>query len=350
MNIPIHNIYYILCYAWNRLEARDIIGVCQLDRNDVASLFGKVMAAGVSRLLRWGLDRGYVMHSEETGRIRGRINFDVTLKTNFFSKPRLVCEYDAFDYNVLHNQILKATVRNLLSCADLKDDVRDELRDVFLRLYQIDDIVLTKRCFRLVQLNRNNGFYQFMLNVCELIFDNLLINKQSGDSRFRDFIQDEKQMRTIFEEFVRNFYGKHANEFTAGSKHIHWDAKGADEAVAFLPIMITDISLESPGRKIIIDTKYYKDTLNTRRGIEKIQSAHLYQMFAYLVNSRAKLGSTDKCEGILLYPTVSDDYHFEYNIHGHRLAVQTINLDQKWQMIHEDLLEIIRPVKSLCTN
>ncbi len=350
MKIPIQNIYYILCYAWNRLEEGKFVSVDQLDKNDVASLFGKVLASGTSHLIKKGLDRGYISHDDELSRLRGRINFDKTLKTNFFTKPSLVCDYDVLSYDILHNQIIKATIRNLFNCPKIKYEVRQELRDVYLRLHQISDINLYKKDFRLIQLNRNNSFYEFLINICEFIFDNLLISKEKGKSKFKDFIQNEVQMRSIFEEFVRNFYKKElGDDYEVNREDIQWDAIGSDEDKAFLPKMQTDISLERNNRKIIMDTKYYKETLSSHHNTEKIKSENLYQLFSYLMNAEAKGGNNIECEGILLYPTIDDDYSFDYFIKGHKVSIRTINLNQNWQGIHEDLIEIVNPTYQLIT-
>jgi len=339
--IPVQNLYYILCYAWNRLEEGNIISVDQVDREDIAGLFGKVMAEGISHILRRGLDRGYILRYEESGSIRGRIDFASTLKTNFFSKPSLVCNYDVLSHDVLHNQILKSTVKKLLYREDINDEIRNELRDIYFRMHQVSEVDLSKKCFRLVQLNRNNGFYEFLLNVCELICDDLLITKTPGQSSFREYIQDEVKMRKIFEQFVRNFYDKELKKYKVKSKTIKWDASGSKEDLSVLPNMLTDVYIESDLRKIVLDTKYYKETLSENWGAEKIRSANLYQMFAYLKNLEKEVGLNGNCEGILLYPTVKGDYSHDYEIQGHRLSVRTINLNQGWREIHKDLVDII---------
>ncbi|MFO7891762.1 MAG: restriction endonuclease, partial [bacterium] len=69
--------------------------------------------------------------------------------------------------------------------------------------------------------------------------------------------------------------------------------------------METDISLRSSTRKIIIDTKYYKEALKGNFNTEKVLSGHLYQLFSYIENQKKPDDPlTQNCEGILLYPTV----------------------------------------------
>ena len=39
MKIPILNIYYLLCYAWDRLREGQIVDVSALDSHDLSNLF-----------------------------------------------------------------------------------------------------------------------------------------------------------------------------------------------------------------------------------------------------------------------------------------------------------------------
>lgn len=341
MDIPIQNIYYMLCYAWNKLEERDIVSVDQTDKDDIEDLFARVLVVGISHLLKKGLDRGYVVHKEETSLFRGKIDFTITLKRSFFKQPQIYCEYDELSYNVLHNQILKSTVLLLMHFDNLSEDNRQQLRGIYRRLAGVDCIEVSKKSFRLVQLHSNNYFYDFLLCICELIYDNLSPSEEKGRYKFRDFTR-EKGMSALFEEFVRNFYKRELKGVKVGRERINWDeTSGDEESRKVLPVMETDISLTFERRKIIIDTKYYKEAMNTRMGAEKLISDNLYQLFAYLINSEAKGGLNEKCEGILLYPLVSNEHNYEYLIKGHRMAVKTINLNQDWQEIHQDLLNII---------
>ena len=53
--------------------------------------------------------------------------------------------------------------------------------------------------------------------------------------------------------------------------------------------MTADVILESPERRIILDTKYYRDALARGRGFDtgKLHSDNLYQLLAYLRNRHA---------------------------------------------------------------
>lgn len=342
MKIPILNIYYLLCYAWNRLDEGEIISVSQRDMSDVSQLFAKVLIEGTTHLFKKGLDRGYIEYSDEIQKIRGKIDFTLNIKRNYFRQPRLYCDFDEFDNNILHNQILKATIRNMINCDGLTAEMNSQLKNLFLRLHKIDDISLAKKNFHQVRLHRNNIFYDFLMKVCGLIFDNLLISKENGKGKFRDFIQDDEIMRRIFEEFIRNFYKREQHIFKVRRENIDWDAEPLDDvSKSVLPNMQTDISLVSENRKIVIDTKYTKNTFQEYFTKKSIRSENLYQLFSYLINLEAKENQNLKCEGILLYPMIDVEHEYRYIMRGHKIKIKTINLNQEWQNIHNDLLNVI---------
>jgi len=339
MKIPIQNIYYLLCYAWDKLDEGDIVEVKGIESTELCDLFAKVLISGTSHLLKMGLDRGYLLIGEEISGIKGKIDFGSSLKGNLLKKARVYCLFDELDHNILHNQILKSTLLKLASVDELDKELRNRLYELLKRLREIDEIYLNQAVFRKVQLNHNNAFYDFLLKICELVIDNLLPTEERGRSKFRDFLQDEKKMSILFESFVRNFYKLEQNIYQVDREDIYWDISWGDRRL--LPKMQTDISLESHDKKIIIDTKYYSETLTEHYKVEKIREANLYQIFAYLKNIEKKSEKAKFSTGILLYPSVDKDLDYRVSIQGHEIIIRTINLNQDWHKIHADLLAII---------
>ncbi len=123
---------------------------------------------------------------------------------------------------------------------------------------------------------------------------------------------------------------------------VSW-TRGRDD---YLPFMYTDITLVSDDRKIIIDTKFYGNTLSNGRiefGANKFHSANLYQIYAYVSNVSGSLSHpmNSLTEGILLYPTVAVELSEKYRIKNHSISVLTVNLNSAWESIHERMLEVI---------
>jgi len=342
MQIPIQNIYYLLCYSWNKLEESNIIDVKAISTTELIDLFAKILINSTARLLKQGLDRYYVENEYTVNGIKGKLNLSASIKRNLLPANKTICSYDEFDYNILHNQILKTTISKLLRVNDLDNELKDELYGLFRKLPPISEITIRKTFFKQIRLHRNNYHYDFVLKVCEIINENLFIDESSGNYKFKDFLREEKAMARLFEAFIRNFYRIEQSEFSVKREVIKWNFMTESEIdLQMLPTMETDTSLISTSKKIIIDTKFYKEAFKTRFTQEKINSNHLYQLFSYLKNQESDLEITKTCEGILLYPAVGNDFRFNYNFDNHTIKVISINLNQDWHDIKNDLLEII---------
>jgi 5-methylcytosine-specific restriction enzyme subunit McrC len=111
-----------------------------------------------------------------------------------------------------------------------------------------------------------------------------------------------------------------------------------------LPKMQTDITLISQTRKIILDTKFYTDTLAQYYETEKFHSANSYQLFSYLKNLESDFSHPFNlvCEGILLYPTIEKEIDERFQIDSHIIRVVTVDLNTSWPTIAKKLLAILQ--------
>src|SRR6202789_3313494 len=102
--IPITNIYYLLCYAWDVLEEKDALAdVNTLDSTDLIDLFARVLVNGTRRLIRRGLDRGYLPREDEILGVRGKLLVTQTLRHNLLRHGRAACAWDELEYDTLPN-------------------------------------------------------------------------------------------------------------------------------------------------------------------------------------------------------------------------------------------------------
>lgn len=340
--IPIQNIYYMLCYAWDRLKEKDIISIDNIEGNNLLNLFAKVLAGGISYLIKRGFDRRYIGINDDISCIRGKIIFNHSSKRMLWIKGKMSCEFDDMSYNVLHNQIIKTIIEQLINHKELDDELKDSLLNQYKYFRYFDSIKLNKKVFSKVQINKNNQYYDFVLKICEIIYDNLLVDERTGQTKFKEFDRDEKHMAYLFENFVRNFYKRELRGCVVKREDIFWDLVDFNNGhISYLPKMQTDISIETENRKIIIDTKFYKDAFTHNMDSVKLNSNNLYQLFSYLKNIEAKGGLSMNAEGILIYPLVDKEIEYDYYIQGHSVKVRTINLNREWQLIHKQLIDIV---------
>ncbi|MCM3239589.1 restriction endonuclease [Heyndrickxia oleronia] len=336
-NIPIKNLYYMLCYAWEHLAEKEFANIAREDEKDIKHLLTRILLVKLRSLIKRGFYREYVGYQEETSTLRGKILFQESLQTFSFKRAKMHCQYEDMSHNILHNQIIKSTLYFLLQSPKLENTLKDEIIQVYNHFDEIGLIKLHQNLFTKVKLHRSNQHYRFVLDICRFLFESLLINEENSEEKFADFEEDPKAMARLFEDFVRNFYKKETPHYKVYRENISWDAEGED--LFYLPIMQTDISLENVERKIIMDTKYYQQTFSQNRGALKLNSANLYQIFAYLSN--VKKSREKETLGILLYPKTGQEVNLSYSVKGYPVRIFTLDLSREWRSIHERLVNIV---------
>src|SRR5579863_5147091 len=265
MEIPIENIYYLLCYAWNKLDEKDRVHVSIDDKTELLDLFAKVLINATKLLIKRGIDKNYTETTEEIPGIRGKLDLSQTIKRNILFKQKTICTFDNFSSNSLLNRILISTIQRLVNTKELDKGLRLELISLSRMFMDIEPLEISIALFNKIRLNRNNRFYGFIMKVCQIIYENTLPSEEPGKFKFSDFTRDEHKMNKLFESFLRNFYRIAQNKFpVVKGESITWQFEENDSiGKEFLPQMKTDISLENESEKIIIDAKYYRETLIT---------------------------------------------------------------------------------------
>lgn len=337
--IPIQNVYRLLLYAWNLVGERDAVDVNEEGYAELHDLFAHVLAQAVETLVRRGLDRGYVPRDDSVQGVRGKLDMGATIKHAELANARTRCRFDDLEYDVLHNRIIKATLRQLQQIEKLDAKNRSRVHKLEQKLGAVRDVSITSRDFRQVQLHGNNRSYDFAIALCRLIHENLMIDERSGGLRFRRYSATQQAMGGLFQSFVKNFYRLEQRGFVPGRSNLDWHGKvGAEADLRKLPEMRCDIVLESPDRQLVIDTKFYKQALVG--GEKRVIAAHLYQIMAYVQNRSANQGGAPH-EGMLLYPVVQEPFGFDYRLLGHRVQVRSVDLRQPWTDIRQSLLDLL---------
>ena len=343
MNIPIENIYYLLCYAWNKLEEKDKVAVSPEMYTNLLDLFAHVLINASKILLKRGIDKNYIDNNNEISGIKGKIDFSNSIRNNLLSKQKAICRFDEYSINNLLNRILVTTILRLIKTSNLDKNLKNQLIALKRMFTDVQTIGLTHYLFSKIKFHRNNNFYSFIINICRLIFENTLPSQELGIFKFSDFIYDEKQMNKLFEDFIRNFYKIEQKRFNIVKReNIYWQFEiNNKESDSYLPIMQTDITLQNSKEKIIIDAKFYSKTLVQNRFEQaKINSNNLYQLFSYLINQEKDSNQlTKSCTGVLIYPTINYDYNLNYKYKNHKILIRTLNLNTKWELIKNKLLE-----------
>lgn len=318
--IPVENIFYMLLYVWQKPEYIKKIKVQKSFEKieNVNEFWSLILLFFLEKQTKLGFSKIYNEKQEITSNLRGKIDFKHIPKN--FCKWN--CFIDEFELDYKKLEILKAALKVCLE-SNISKKTYYSLKKLWKELEYIN--LIDKK-----NLNLNLEFKEIYLNICILILKGDFIKKGKNF-----FIQAEDlKMEVIFEKFIRNFYKKNLKDAKVSRENINWKTNVSD---SLLPRMQTDISITWEKRKMIIDTKWYKKTLNESWNTMKIHSQNLYQIFAYLKNSN------QKTQGMLLYPKVIIDIEKNYCLDGNFIRVSTINLNQEWSKIEKELLEKVRP-------
>lgn len=345
--IPIQNVYYMLCYAWNHVQQLTDTRLSQLANiSQVHDLLGLLLSHGVDDLVRRGIGRNYVSHQEDLRGVRGRVDMGQTITRALLGKSRINCEFEELSIDIHPNQILRASLNALLVRSKLlHQDVQKQVRLAFLKLEGIAKTKIGRSSFNRVQIGGERRLYSFLLGICKLLHEHSLVDSKEGDLHFRDFRRDEATMWELFEDFVIGFC-RAETDFIVNprGREIRWSGTRLEEDIkkSSIPRMEADLILESPARRIILDTKFYR---SARTGSGKMHSSNLYQLLAYIRNREATVkrrsGPSPKHEGILLYPQVDEPLHVDTQLEGFRIQARTVDLNQDWQKIRVDLLSVL---------
>ena len=107
-----------------------------------------------------------------------------------------------------------------------------------------------------------------------------------------------------------------------------------------LPVMRTDITLRSNRIILIVDAKYYATPFPISYGRKKIQSAHLYQLYAYL--RHAKIETPERrVAGAVVYASAGEPIFKQYQIDGLPVKIVAVDLSAPWQQIRNALLAVL---------
>ena len=343
MQIPPENLYYVLCYAWERLDRLEAVpddvrtSAFDLPQN----LLVRLLHDSFSRVLRRGLDRGYRERAEDTRRPRGKLDLPSTVRRALHVRGQVRVRYAELSRDVLHNRIVKTTMLRLAAVEELSTDLKGKLTRFVQRIADVGEVDLREDLFRRVQIHRNNADYGFPLDLCRMIARHLFPEARAGAVRFRDFTTDEQEMGRLFEDFVRGFLRtEHPRLGVRGHKSIKWDAAAEGDAIVWFPLMETDIYVPGAGgQSVIVETKCVSEPF--ARGGEastvSLHSDHLYQVFAYLTNHARSYPAEPPALGLLLYATAGATFDYRYDVHGHPLWVSSVDLAKPWSVVREGL-------------
>ena len=307
--IPVQNIYYMLSYAFQALQAQNYKDLATENFHNTAELCAAILDKSISVQLKRGLGRDYLPKSESLSTLQGRLNISESIKTQTLLKKQMICTYDEFSTNTQFNQIIKSTMLLLLK-ANITNTRKKSLRNLLLFFSDVNEIDLQ--------------------------------TQSNGATKIMDFF-DEQRMCRLYEKFLLEYYRKEHPELSANASQIAWQLDDSENQ--FLPKMQTDIMLSHGNNILIIDAKYYSHMTQQQYGTNTLHSNNLYQIFTYVKNKEFELRELKHTvSGMLLYAQTDEDVipNNTYKMSGNQISVRALNLNQDFSGIAHTLDDIIQ--------
>lgn len=338
--IPIQNIYYMLSYAFQTLQAENYKDLAAENFHNTAELCAAILDKGIGIQLKHGLRRDYVSKSESLSTLQGKLNISESIKTQTMLKKQMICTYDEFSTSIQFNQIIKSTVLLLLK-ANITNSRKKSLRKLLLFFSDVNEIDLHFVNWN-QQYNRSNQNYQMLIGMCYLVYKGLLTTQNNGSTKLMDFFDGQRMCR-LYEKFLLEYYRKEHPELTANASQIAWQLDDTENQM--LPRMQTDIMLSKNNNILIIDAKYYSHMTQQQYGIHTLHSNNLYQIFTYVKNKEFELRNYEHTvSGMLLYAQTDEDIipNNTYHMSGNQISVLALDLNQDFSKISRTLDDIAK--------
>lgn len=338
MKIPIRNIYYLLSYAWKYYKPDDIKKISKKDFTNDTEFFAELFDFILSKYVKKGLHRDYVKKFETLKTIKGKVEFNSTLKTLGFRSKQINCVYDEYSSNNFTNQLILSTIYTVLK-SNIRGDLKKSLKKKIVFFNNVRRVNIDNTLINKIRTVRGNSTLNFLINISKYIHHNLGFDEVKGKYELGDFVKNKMGMAAVFENFALNFYRIKLNLSEVKSELIKWDSTTDDSSY---PTMKTDITIRNQNKVIVIDTKFYDSMfqyhyLNPDK--PKFRSSNIYQLYTYLNNLKDE---NKEIEGMLLYPNTTSTIRNERIVSGKRIMINNINLNQEWEKIEEEMLELVK--------
>ena len=341
-NILIRNIYYMLAYAFKALRQSHYEKIAAEDFDGAQDLFAAILARGMSHQLKQGLYREYAARRDVLPVLRGRPDLPGCIREQIARRQTLACEYDELSEDNALNRILKTTALLLMREKTVALARRQALKRALLYFGGVSALDPATIRWNTIRLTRANQSYEMLLSVCRLALEDML--QTTEDGRYRVAALSDEHMELLYQRFILEYYRRHHPRLHASPSQVKWalDEDADPAAVRFLPTMNTDITLRSGGKTLIIDAKYYGHTMQTNFGRQSVHSGNLYQIFSYVKNQQA--AQDGPVSGMLLYARTQEAAQpgFRLAIAGSDIAVRTLDLNQPFALIAQQLDAIAR--------
>lgn len=344
--IRIENIYYMLAYAYRNLRESDKDFVGEEKFENAADLLAAILARGMNTQIKRGIQKDYIAKSNSLRSPKGKIDVSMTVSKQLMINKQVMCEFDEYSADILMNKILKSTAYTLCRSAEVSSEHKKSLKRSLLYLNEVSYINIKHIPWKELKFHRNNTEYRFLMNICHLIAEGLVISENGKSVKMRAYVDDQLMSR-LYEKFLLEYFRKHYPIFKVTASFIDW--KTDDGMIDLLPQMRSDVTIEYGDIVMIVDAKYYSKTMQSNQFSDRrsIHSNNLYQIFTYVKNKAWNVSSD--VMGMLLYAKTDEVVtpNEKYEMSGNKIYVRTLDLGTEFKEIEVQLSNIAKIIKEI---
>jgi 5-methylcytosine-specific restriction enzyme subunit McrC len=323
--VPIRELLDLVALAYRTQRLPADVAETLLEESAATDWISLLLVAEVESLLVSGLRRGYVERREPISFVRGRIDFQGSLRSGGAS-TLVQCEFEDFALDVPENRLLLGTLL-LMSKTRLHREVRRRV-EWLTQAVDVDPVEPSAVAFDSLRLTRLNQRYEPALRLARLLITGSGVDRAIGDVDAPAFFLP---MEEVFERAVANACADRLPGVQAqhGSTR-HFVHVGGGPA---LPISIRPDILVGAPPVLVADTKYASPTRVRRFGGLGYVNEHLYQVATY-----AKAHGT---AGALIYPRWDVDVDVTYDLAGIEIRLLTVDLSKGLEGVDDLIAKLI---------
>ncbi|EZP43371.1 putative McrC protein [Micrococcus luteus] len=346
--IPVRNLWLLMLYASDLfVQERSLQDVgAESAGEDLPDLVALVLVAAAEARLHRPLSRRHLPQTGDLTRVRGRIDHLRTRSRGLLAQGQVACRFDDLTVDHPVNRVIHAgllTASRLARTADLRERAAAAARLMSWSGVSAEPVSALQAVA--LTLGRNDEADRRVVSAAVLLLQMAVFTEGAGTLRGQAPDRDIRRWRRLYESAIRGFYGAvlHGDPWTADSRqsqHVWPVVDPTPGMAALLPVMVTDVVLRAPGRRIVVETKFTSPTqMHSQFGNVTFKRDHLFQLHAYLTTLAVDPG--ERLDGVLLYPQTGAPIDESATVRGHRMRVLTLDLTGTHAQIRERLLAVI---------
>ncbi len=346
--IPVRNLWLLMLYASTLYQDHEALRRSGVEANsdDLCDIVGSLLADAVESRLQRTLGHAYRPRHAHLTRVRGQIDVLDTTTRQLLSRGRVACRFTELSVDNPRNRLMRTGLA--IAATRVRDDpLAARCRHLAVTLVQagVSPRPIGRGEAAGVTLGRNDVADTDAVNAAKLILAMDIPTEDDGVGHRWAASRDVTEMRQLYEAAVRGFYRATLTtpwRVHRGEKKYYWPTEDATPGVArILPVMRADILLETPDRRVIVETKFTDALKPGQYGAVKLARNHLFQLHAYIQSQHDLDALASTAEGVLLYPTVGEHLDEAVTIQGHRFRFLTVDLAGRAQDIRSALLTVV---------